>query len=179
MIDAYLLRRILYALGFLLISAIVLFTRMLPLDMGPGGFAPPDLILCFAFAWSVRRPDYLPVLLVAAVLVIADMLTLSAPFIAPFLAIIAIEALRARRVQLADQGFGVEWATVAVVVVLMMLAERLILGVFLVPQPAFGLSLLEAVVTVVFYPIVVLISSLGLRVEWLKPGSIDPEAHVA
>ncbi|MBV7378595.1 rod shape-determining protein MreD [Maritimibacter dapengensis] len=178
MIDPYLLRRALYALGFVLLSAAILFVRILPIDTGPGGFPPPDLILCFAFAWSVRRPDYLPVVVVIAVLIVADMLTLSAPFLAPFLALIALETLRSRRAQLADQGFVVEWVLVGTIFTLMMLAERLILGLFLVPQPAFGLSVLETLVSAVFYPIAVLITTLGLRVTWLKPGALDPEAQV-
>lgn len=179
MIDPYLLRRILYALGFVLLSSVILFARMLPIATGPGGFPPPDLILCFAFAWMVRRPDYLPVLLVVAVLIVADMLTLSAPFLAPFLALIALEALRSRRVQLADQGFVVEWMLVGAIFMLMMIAERVILGLFLVPQPAFGLSVLETLMSIAFYPVAVIITTFGLRIEWLKPGAIDPEARVA
>lgn len=178
MIDPYLLRRVLYGLGFVAIAALILFARVLPLDTTPGGYPPPDLILCFAFAWTVRRPDYLPVVIVVAVLIVADMLTLSAPFVEPFLALLALEALRARRVQLADQTFAVEWGMIAVVFLMMMLAERVLLGVFLVPQPAFGLSVLEMVTSVVFYPVVVLISQIGLKVAWLKPGALDPEARV-
>lgn len=178
MIDPYLLRRLLYGLGFLAICAVILFTRMLPLQSGAQTFPPPDLILCFAFAWTVRRPDYLPVLLVAGVLLVSDMLTLSVPGIEPLLAILALESLRSRRVQLAEQGFAVEWGMIAVIFMLMMLLERVVFGVFLVPQPAFGLSVLEAIVSIIFYPVVVAISTWGLRVEWLKPGAIDPEARV-
>lgn len=179
MIDPYLLRRLLYALLFLALCALILFTRMLPLHSGAQSFPPPDLILCFAFAWTVRRPDYLPVLLVAGVLLIADMLTLSPPGLAPALAILGLESLRSRRGLLAEQSFSVEWASVAGIMTLMMLAERLILGLFFVPQVGFGISVLSLVVTVLFYPVAVLITALGFRIEWLKPGAIDPEARGA
>ena len=179
MIDPYLLRRLLYGLLFLGLSAVIIFTRMLPLHSGAQTFPPPDLILCFAFAWTVRRPDYLPVFLVAAVLLLSDMLSLAPPGIAPLLAILGLEAIRSRRGLLSDQGFAVEWASVAAVLFLMMLAERVILGVFMVPQVAFGLTVLSLLVTVVFYPVTVLISSLGFRIAWMKPGAIDPEARTA
>ena len=128
MIDPYLARRLLYMLLFLGISALILFTRMLPLHNGAQNFPPPDLILCFAFAWTVRRPDYLPVLLVAAILLVGDMLSLAPPGIAPLLAILGLEALRSRRGLLAEQGFALEWVSVGAILTLMMLAERLILG---------------------------------------------------
>ncbi|MBL6426948.1 MULTISPECIES: rod shape-determining protein MreD [Maritimibacter] len=179
MIDPYLARRLLYMLLFLGISALILFTRMLPLHNGAQNFPPPDLILCFAFAWTVRRPDYLPVLLVAAILLVGDMLSLAPPGIAPLLAILGLEALRSRRGLLAEQGFALEWVSVGAILTLMMLAERLILGVFFVPQVGFGMSVLNLLVTVVAYPVAVLISSLGFRIEWLKPGALDPEARPA
>lgn len=179
MIDPYLLRRLLYFMLFLGLSALILFTRMLPLHGGSGGFPPPDLILCFALAWTVRRPDYMPVLGVAGILLVADMLTLAPPGVAPFLAILGIEALRARRGLLADQGFAVEWLSVAAILTFMMIGERLLLGVFFVPQVGFGMSVLSLLVTILFYPVAVLISTLGFRIEWLKPGAIDPEARAA
>lgn len=179
MIDPYAARRLLYALLFLTISMVVLFVRMLPLHSGAQSFPPPDLILCFAFAWTVRRPDYLPVLMVAAVLLLGDMLSLAPPGIAPLFAILGLEALRSRRGLLADQGFALEWASVAAILALMMLGERIVLGVFFVPQVSFGISVLNLLVTIVAYPVAVLISSLGFRIEWLKPGAIDPEARAA
>ena len=69
--------------------------------------------------------------------------------------------------------------SVGAILTLMMLAERLILGVFFVPQVGFGMSVLNLLVTVVAYPVAVLISSLGFRIEWLKPGALDPEARPA
>lgn len=179
MIDPYLLRRILYGLLFLGLSALILFTRMLPLDVGTGGFPPPDLILGFAFAWTVRRPDYLPILLVAAVQLISDMLTMGPPGVAPIFAILGLIALRSRRALLAEQGFAVEWGSVAVIMAFMLLGERVLLGIFFVQQVNFGLAAMGLLVTIAFYPVVVMISTLGFMIEWLKPGAIDPEARTA
>lgn len=178
MFDAYLIRRLGYMAIFVFVSALVLFVKVLPLHDPGAGFPPPDLILCFAFAWVVRRPDYLPVLLVAAVLLVSDMVTLSPPGLAPFLAIIGLEALSSRREQLAGQGFALEVGLVAGILMLMFLAERIILGLFMVPQPGFGLGLLAVLITIAFYPLVVAITAWGFRIEWLKPGALDPEARV-
>lgn len=177
MIDPFSLRRLLFTLMFLGICSVIIFTRMLPLHSGAAAFPPPDLILCFAFAWTVRRPDYVPVLLVAAVLVVADMLSLAPPGLAPFLTIIGLEQLRSRQGLLTKQPFAVEWGMVTVIFTAMMLLERIILGVFLVPQTSFGLSVLSLVMTVIFYPIAVGVSTLGFRIEKVKPGDYDPEAR--
>jgi rod shape-determining protein MreD len=46
----------------------LLFLRMLPLGSVAGAWPGPDLLVCLTFAWVLRRPDYAPVLLVAAVM---------------------------------------------------------------------------------------------------------------
>jgi len=42
--------------------------RILPLSTEPGSVPGPDVVLCLTFAWVLRRPEYVPALLIAAVL---------------------------------------------------------------------------------------------------------------
>ena len=64
------LMRALYAL----LAGLLVFLHLLPLDTLPPGWAGPDLFLALTFAWAVRRPDYVPPLLVAGLALMMDLL---------------------------------------------------------------------------------------------------------
>jgi len=177
MIDPATLHRWAYAGLFVLLAALVVFMRLLPLGDG-GAMPPPDLILGLAFAWVLRRPDYVPVLLFAAILFLTDLLFQRPPGVRAALAVIGLEYLRARAGLLREQSFALEWATVAAVLAAMMLAERLLLGLFAVPQVSFGLAVLEFLSNAFFYPLIVVLSAWAFRVRRLQPGELAAEARL-
>ncbi len=179
MIDRLTLRRIGFGLLFLILSGVVIFVRLLPLGSVNGGFIPPDLIVCLGFAWVIRRPDFMPVLLFAAVLLLTDLLFLRPPGVWTALAVIGLEVLRSRVGLLRDQPFLVEWATVAAVLAGMMLAERLLLTVFFVGQGGLGLSVMSLIVNALAYPLAAAFSVWALRVRRLLPGELASEARLA
>lgn len=178
MIDPVTLHRLGFAVLFLMLGASVIFLRMLPLGPMSGGWPPPDAILLFGFAWVLRRPDFVPALLFAALMLVSDFLFLNPPGPAAALALIGLEFLRGRAGLMREQAFPFEWATVAAVLVLMFLGERALLAVFFVPQAAFGLSLLGLVVNIFAYPLVVAVSIWALRVRRLAPGEHAAEARL-
>lgn len=152
----------------------VIFWRLLPLDTLPRGWAGPDLIVALTFAWVLRRPEYAPPLLIAALVLLADLLFQRPPGLWAALVLIGAEALKSRAAGLRDMGFLPEWLTVAAVLVAMTLAERTILAILLVPQAPLGLSLMQVAMTVLVYPLVVVASALLARVRKVRPG--DPAA---
>lgn len=176
MIDHLTLRRLMFItlLAFVLVATI--FVRVLPLEHGARLFPPPELGLMMAFAWTLRRPDYVPVFLVAFFLLIGDMFFLRPPGLWPALAIIGLEVLRARQSSLAEQPFLTEVLLVAATLMGMVLAEWLILSIFMVDHITFGQSLLRFLSTIAFYPVVVLISTWGFGVVRLRPGELETEA---
>lgn len=148
----------------------VIFWRLLPLDTLPRGWAGPDLIVALAFAWVLRRPEYAPPVLIAVLVLLADLLFQRPPGLWAALVLLGSEALKARAPGLRDMGFGPEWLSVAVVLVAMTLAERTVLAILLVPQAPLGLSLMQMGMTALAYPLVVLGSALLLGVRKLRPG---------
>lgn len=178
MIDPITLHRWAFAALFAVLAAVVVFIRVLPLGTGQGSVPPPDLIVLLGFAWVLRRPDFVPVVLFAALLLVADLLFLRPPGVATALAVIGLEVLRARAGLLRERGFVFEWATVAGVLALMVLAERVVLAVFLVGQAGLGLSLSGLAVNVLAYPAVVAVSVWGFRVRRLAPGEHAAEARL-
>ena len=62
----------LHRLLFLAVAALLIFFKLLPLNNSAGALPGPDILLCMIFAWTVRRPDYLPVLMIATGLELKD-----------------------------------------------------------------------------------------------------------
>ena len=158
---------------YLGLCILLIFLRLLPLDTLPRGWAGPDLILAITLAWGLRRPEFVPPLLVAAVFLLCDFLFQRPPGLWAALVLIGSQTLRARAPDLRDLTFPVEWASVATTLVAMTLGYRIILSLLLVDQTPLGLSLMEMLMTLAAYPFVVLISQLVVGVRKIAPGELD------
>lgn len=165
--------RWLYRAIFALVAAALLFLRLLPVGILPARMPAPDLLLCVTFAWVLRRPEYLPPLLVAAVFLVEDMLTLRPPGLWTLAVVLGAEFLRGRAVLMRDISFMLEWAIVAAVMVVATLATRLALAVAFVPQPALADGLTLLLLTALCYPLVVVVSHRGLGVRKPATGEVD------
>lgn len=69
--------------------------------------------------------------------------------------------------------FWSEWLTVAIVITGMFLANALIMGLFVVNQPGFGLILIRMILTIAMYPIVVLLAAKSLGLKRISPSEAD------
>jgi len=154
---------------FVALCLAVIFWRILPLSTLPAGWAGPDLIMALVFAWVLRRPAYAPALLIALVVLLADLMFQRPPGLWAALVVLTSEALKARAPGLRDGGFGPEWLTVGIAMCLAALIYRLSLAILLVPQAPLGLSLMQTALTVLCYPLVVLVSSVALGVRKVRP----------
>ncbi|MFW2543352.1 rod shape-determining protein MreD [Primorskyibacter sp. 2E107] len=159
---------------YLALAMVVIFLHLLPLQTMPRQFAGPDLLVALTFAWALRRPDYVPMVLVAGVMLLADLLFGRPPGLWAALVLIATEWLKRRDRRMRDTTFVAEWITVAVVLVLLQIAYRLTLGVLIVPGGALFLSVMQCAMTVLVYPAVVGLSHVILRVRRRAPGELDP-----
>ncbi len=150
---------------YVALALAVAFVQLLPLGAQAGRLPGPDLILCLTFAWVLRRPDFVPVALVALVMLAADILFLRPPGLWAAFGVAGYEMLRSRSAVLRDRSFVLEWATVAGVIVAMTLLQTMVLAVFVVIRPMFGLTLAGMLATIFAYPVVVLVSVrlLGVR----------------
>tara|TARA_R110002094_G_scaffold2057_8_gene8672 strand:- start:3176 stop:3805 length:630 start_codon:yes stop_codon:yes gene_type:complete len=190
-------------LAFVLLAFVILFFHLLPLDTQPIGlFTPdllplentapaearleqllrheeprrwiaPDLILSFAFAWSLRRPEYVPALSLAFVFLFADLLLQRPPGLWALLALIGCENLKSRARSLRDANFVVEWLTVGAIMIAVTLLNHIVMALVLVETPKLALSLSELGMTLLFYPLTVLITHGLMRVRKTAPGDLD------
>ena len=133
----------------------------------------PDLHLAITFAWVLRRPEYVPPLLVAVTFLMSDLLLQRPPGLWAALALLGSEALRSRAPGLRDLTFPVEWLNVATMTLALFLGYRIILGVMMIETGPLSPTLMQALVTIAVYPVVVALSQLLFGVRKLAPGDID------
>lgn len=172
MVDPKTATRIAHRGLFLGLVVAILFARMLPLSALPARFPGPDLILCLTLAWVQRRPDYVPALLVAAVFLIEDIITMRPPGLWALVVLAGTEFLRSREALLRDLPFVVEWIATGALIMAMAILNWLVLALFLVPQAGFGAVMLQVVATIAAYPLVVLATLLAFGVRRGATGEV-------
>ncbi|MEI4473519.1 rod shape-determining protein MreD [Frigidibacter sp. MR17.24] len=170
MIDPVTSRRWSLRALFVALACLMIFLRILPLSTVPARLPGPDLVLCLALAWVVRRPDVVSAPLIVAVFLFEDMLTLRPPGLWTLLVLLGTEFLRDRASALRRLPFLVDWAMVAAVVLLITLASRLVLGLAMVPQTNLWMTVAQMVATILAYPPVVGATHLAAR---LLPGPTE------
>ena len=67
MVDPLTTRRLAHRALYVALAAVILFLRLLPVNPMAHGIPGPDLMLAFTLAWVLRRPDFVPALLIVAV----------------------------------------------------------------------------------------------------------------
>lgn len=151
----------------------IVFMRLLPLDVGAASLPGPDLILLFTYALILRRPDAMPVMLVAAVILMTDVLFFRPLGLWTACVILGLEFLRAREPLSRDMPFLGEWLMVGAVVAAITLLNMAILTIFGVIRPSLGREIIQMVVTIFTYPAVVLIVHSVFGIAKITPGAVD------
>lgn len=146
------------------------FLHLLPMQTSPSNWVAPDILLCLTFAWALRRPDYVPALLVAAVMLVSDFIFLRPPGLQAALVVLGVEFLRSRMLLNRELPFVIEWVLVAAVFFGIAMINRLFLMVVLVDPPAIGLTVVQIVLSLLTYPVVVFVSVRSFNVRKIAPG---------
>ncbi|MEL0438785.1 rod shape-determining protein MreD [Phycobacter sp. K97] len=160
-------------LAFPVLALILMFFHLLPLDTLPSRWAPPDLLLALALAWSLRRPDFVPAVLIGATMLVADMMFQRPPGLFAMLVVLGCEFLKSRVMPHRETAFAAEWLAVAVVICGIVILNRAILAILAVAQAPLGLTLIQAVLTIAAYPLVVVLSQTLLGVRKLSPAEAE------
>lgn len=163
----------LYRGMFLLIALVLMFARLVPLEGQAGDWPGPDILLCVIFAWAMRRPDFLPVWLLAGVLLLEDMLLLRPPGLWTAVVIVAVEFVRNRVTLTRELTFTVEWALVAALMVSCLLAYRMVFTLSFLPQAGFGFAMMQVLWSILCYPLVVGASRLAFDLRKPATGEVD------
>lgn len=164
-------------LVFIAFAMILIFGQLLPLDTRPAGWAAPNWLLAITLVWITRRPDYVPVFVIAGIFFLADLLFQRPPGLWTALVIILSEMLRSRTARLRDLPLLLEWGTVAAGIVVITLINRAVLMVVMSPQHPLALTLIEMIMTIAFLPIVIAIAQFVFGVSRPAPGEVNSRGH--
>lgn len=162
---------------FVLSGLTLIVAALLPLSPGAPSWPGPDWLTALILVWVLRRPEQAPVMLVAGLALTADILLLRPIGLGAALTVIATESARQREQRWAEQGFLAEWLRVAALLALMMLADRVIRSVFVIPptlapMPPLWQDGMRLIATAGAYPVVAAATRLlGLRRA--APGEMD------
>lgn len=159
--------------AFPALALMIMFFHLLPLETEPRFWAPPDLLILLAMAWSLRRPDFVPALSIGLVMLLADLLFQRPPGLLALLTVLGCGFLKARAAPHRESTFASEWLAVAVAVTGIATVNRLVLVLFGVQQAPLGLTVIEAVMTIAAYPLAVWASQSILGVRKLSPAEAE------
>ena len=158
---------------FVALAAATLFLRLLPIGRTAGAWPGPDLLLCLIFAWTMRRPDYLPIWLVAIVVLMEDFILMRPPGLWTALVVLAAEFIRSRVALTRELTFTVEWLLVSGLMIGLLFAYRAIFVVAMLPQPGFGFAMIQMIWSILCYPAVVALSRYGFDLRRPATGQKD------
>lgn len=153
----------------------IIFFHLLPLYTLPGQWPAPDILICLAFAWGLRRPDYVPVLLLAGVMLLSDLMFHRPPGLLAVLVVLGHEYMQRRTAALREASFVGEWLAVALTITAITVLNRMVLFATGVDQAALGPILIQMLMTIAAYPVVVLVSQALLGVR--KPAPSDGDGQ--
>ncbi|MGB0901292.1 rod shape-determining protein MreD [Halocynthiibacter sp.] len=170
MIDPVSLHLWSWRLLYPLMCGLIIFIQLIPMQTVPTRFPAPDFLQALTFAWIIRRPDQIPVLSIALVFFLADILLQHAPGLGVALMILTSEFLRSRSPYMREFPFALEWAIVIVVTIALALGTRFSLQLLLLSPPPFDLAARQVFSTVLAYPMMVLFCQFILKVRFLYPG---------
>ena len=157
-------------MAFVALALTLILFQLLPLETTARRWAGPDLMTALAFAWAVRRPETVPVALLAGVFLLADLVFQRPPGLWAALIVLACEWLRGRASGLRSQPFASEWLTVTLALVGITLLNRFTLALSVTDMPPLTLVLSQMGMTALAYPLVVLFSRFFFGIRPRRPG---------
>ncbi len=171
MIDGGFLQVWSYRALFLLLAGGLALVALLPINTAEPGIPRPDLLLCLVAAWTLRRPDFAPLWLIAVAGLVLDFLLFRPPGSWTLALILAAETLNRQAQRDADPTFAVEMVQVAAAVAVAHVVNRVLLVLVGAPRPSAGAVVIEILFTLLAYPLVAVVSVLILRVRRPDPQS--------
>ncbi len=158
---------------YLALAVLLVVLRMMPISPLPQALPGPDLLLCITCAWVLRRPAYVPVLLIAFVFLSEDFLLQRPPGLWSVIVLAGTEFLRNRVSLMREVGFAMEWAMVTVVMVAMVALYRLVYAAAFLDEPPLSLVALQLLGSILCYPVVVALSRLTFGLRKAATGEVD------
>jgi len=150
-----------------------IFLRIVPLPQMSGQLPGPDLLMCLSCLWVLRRPDLLPAALIVGVVLLEDILLMRPPGLWAAIMLVGTEFLRRRAALSRELTLLSEWMLVALVMLAMVMAHRMVNVLAMLPQPPLGLSLVQFGASVLAWPLLVGVMRVVFGLRKPATGEVD------
>ena len=154
---------------FVVLALSSVYFNLMPLQTTAETLVMPDILVALAAAWIIRRPQSMPLLLTAGLFLLADFLMDRPVGRWAVIALLSVEFMRGQRDTLRNRPFPAEWAAFAGALAVGLIVEALVLQLTLVDRPGGDIPLQLFAVTVVSYPVIVLLLHAVFRIRAPKP----------
>lgn len=155
------------------LALLLIFIHLLPLQIMPSRLAGPDVLTTLTLCWALRRPDYVPALSIALVMLLADLLFQRPPALWAMLVLLAAEFLKSRGRHVRENTFAAEWAAFGAALLVITLLYQLTLAILIIMPGMLSLSVMQYAMSVAVYPLVAAVSYLAFGVRRSTPGEYD------
>lgn len=162
-------RKWIYRLALGLALALILFTGLVPATARLESIANADIAFCLVGAWLVRRPEYAPLWLLVAFCLATEIVYMLPVGLWSAFAFAAAYFLRGNVERVRMLPFTFEWLLFSSAFLAASVLHQISLVIFFVDAPPFSAVLLNAGVTALFYPPVVLATNVAFRLRKQTP----------
>jgi len=153
MIDRRALTLLFKQLLYISLGLAIIFYRLLPLETTPANWVGPDILVTATCLYAIRRPAYVPMISVAVLFLFSDLMLHNPPGLLSLFMVLSCEWLKRRSHYLRVATFSVEWLAIAFVIAVQVIGSHIILTLTMATTPPVGLTSMQAVGTVLLYPI--------------------------
>ena len=156
------LKSLTYPVLFVLIIFVLVFVKILPLNTVPKEWTVPDVILCVTLVWCLRRPLGAPILLIAALFLLQDIIFQRPIGLIAALATLMCEWAKRQALRTEEFPFIIEWITAAIAMIAIFILGQAITRMSLIETPSTWIFAKELVLTILAYPLITLLCRYGL-----------------
>ena len=154
-----------YRFIFIAVAIFLILANLMPLQTTPQRWPWPNILVLVIFCWSLREPNFVPVPLIIAVLLLQDFLLHRPPGLFSGISVMILIWIKAITASTDDKSFLAEWMRVALAFAAISLINHLVLSLSLVATTELRISLIQTILNISTYPFVVLISHYIFRVK--------------
>ena len=156
------LKSLIYPILFVLIVFVLIFIKVLPLNTVPKEWTAPDLLLCVTLVWCLRNPTRAPIILLAALFLLQDIILQRPIGLFSAVATLMCEWAKCQALRAEEFPFVIEWVTAAIAMIAIFILVQSIASLSMITKPSMWVFGKELIFTILAYPLVTLLCRYGL-----------------
>lgn len=156
------LKSLIYPILFVLIVFVLIFIKVLPLNTVPKEWTAPDLLLCVTLVWCLRNPIRAPIILLAALFLLQDIILQRPIGLFSAVATLMCEWAKCQALRAEEFPFVIEWVTAAIAMIAIFILVQSIASLSMITKPSMWVFGKELIFTILAYPLVTLLCRYGL-----------------